>query len=448
MVLRYLMVLFLIILISGCYPQGVVKKAQEPRVSYPAMDAGLFEAPSVVFHKGRAIYTWYDPERRLMAASDLAEHVVSEGAPMPSLLSFNLLHSDKDAVYFLFRPKGEMGIAGWKYIVFRASYDGGKSLTAPKLLNQDHGAMEPAIASNGMGSVYVAWYDERIDKFDIFMNISHDYGRTWLPKDIRIDTNNPEGTVQSGNPRILAEGTNVWVTWLDSEKRNMRLMIRHSADGGRTWTEPKVLRERENIYDPKIFMINGRIAVLWCGVERRFQYKIKGIYSDDNGVTWHEIGDTGMISWMQMEVNMATDKAGNIYLMLPVREKQKTGIDNVYFIRSSDKGLTWSAPVRVQSNTPHHTYAALPSIAADDKGRLMVVWVDHRNIRANIYANYSKDFGKTWLKEEILISTPNLNANLAKVVSGADGKFHVVWLEYKDDLMKDGFMRAAEVDIR
>lgn len=445
--LRYLIAFILVIVLWGCHPQGVVKKTFDESVSYPAMDAGLFERPSIIFHKGKAVYTWYSPKRKLMAAVDGVQNVVTEGSPEPSLHSFNVLHGDDKAIYYLFRPKGAMG-EGWKYIIFRASYDGGKTLTAPVIINSDFAAMEPVIATNGSGSVYVAWYDERTAKFDIYMNISHDYGKTWLAKDIRIDTNNPEGQVQSGSQRILADGKKVWIIWVDSMKRNMNLMMRHSADGGMTWTEPQAIRGGDNFYDPKIFLLNGRLIVLWCGTESRFFSKIRGLYSDDHGLTWQEIGDIGITSSIQMEVTAETDKAGNLHLVLAVRDKLKTGIDNIYYLFSADRGLSWSKPLRLQTNKAHHTYANLASIAADASGRVMAVWVDFRNIRGNIYANYSKDYGRTWLKEEILLSPINRNANLPQVTAGDGGKFHVIWLEYSDDLMKDAFVKVKEVDIR
>lgn len=114
---------------------------------------------------------------------------------------------------------------------------------------------------------------------------------------------------------------------------------------------------------------------------------------------------------------------------------------------SSDRGQTWSEPVRIQKNTPHHTVANLPQIVSDDSGRVVVAWVDYRNIRGSIYANFSKDYGKTWLKEDVLLSTKNNNANLPRVAAG-DGKFYAVWLEFKDDLMKKGIVRVREVPVK
>jgi len=444
---RCFIILFLLLVASGCASNGLLKAGEtEPSIAHPAMDAGLYEGPSVVAHQGNAVYTWYDPKRRLMMASREGVLSVSDGTPSPSLLSFNVLHSDGHALYFVFRPKGED--KGWKYTLFRASYDGGKTLANPLILNRDHGAMEPVIAANGKGAVYVAWYDERDGKFDIYMNVSHDYGKTWLNEDVRMNIEQKPGKVSSISPQIFASEDNAWAIWLDSgRKTERRLMMRSSIDAGRSWSEPRAVSEGENFYDPRIFIANGRVMILWCS-SKGFQYLAKGIYSDDLGKTWQPAGEIKVNSFMQFEINASADTSGNVYMAIAVRDKYKIGIDNIYFVMSPDRGQTWSEPVRIQTNPPHHTFANIPQIASDNSGRIMVTWADYRNIRGNIYVNMSKDFGKTWLKEEVLLSKVNHNANLPRIAASGDGRFYVIWLEYNDDLMQKAFVTFREVTLK
>ncbi len=433
---------------AGCH-QGLIKEAGiGPSIAHPAIDSGLYEGPSIAVHQGKAVYTWYNPQRRLMVGSGEGVLEVSEGSPAPSLLSFNLLHSDGNSLYFLFRPKGSTG-EGWKYMIFRASHDGGRTLTEPVILNKGYGAMEPTIATSGKGDVYAAWYDERHGPFDIYMNISHDYGKTWLGE-ICLNTRKELDKGSSVSPNIVVHENNAWVVWIDTgEKKTRKLMIRSSADSGGSWSEPEALRTGENFYDPKIKMVNGRIIVLWNGnlPTDKMQYIAKGIYSDDLGKTWHPTGDIKAASYMQFEINPSVDSAGNIYMAIAKRDKFRTGIDNIYFTMSADRGMTWTEPVRLQTNTPHHTFATLPQIASDDSGRVLTVWVDYRNIRGNIYGNFSKDYGKTWLNKDILLSAMENNANLPRIAAGG-GKFYSDWFEYNDDTMKKGVVRVREVQVR
>jgi hypothetical protein len=440
--------LVLFIIMGGCTPKASIKEGEPAAfISWPAMDAGLYEGPSVAVRQGKVFSTWYDLKRRLMLSSGSDAKEVSEGSPSPSLLSYNLIHSDGDALYFLWRPKIERGGAekiGAKYLLFRASYDAGQTLAKPVVLNHGEGAMEPAVASNGKGDVYVVWNDERNGKFDIYLNVSHDRGRTWLGEEMRMDTDAP-GSVQSVGQNVLASGDDVWVMWLDSEK-GKRLLLRHSGDAGRTWGEPQELYRDANIYDPKFLKIDQRICIIFSvNLSKKYQYGAKGLYSDDFGKTWHPLGDMKVTSWMQFEINAASDSAGNIYMAFAERDKIKTGIDNIYFMKSPDKGQTWTEPVRLQTNTPHYTVANLPQIASDDSGRIAVVWVDYRNIRGNIYANLSKDYGRTWLKKEMFLSTLDRNSNLPRLVAGGEGSFYAIWLEYKNDKMEEGVVRVREV---
>ncbi len=442
MVFRFLMIFLLFIVLSGCYKKSSIGKTYETTVSYPVMDAGLFEAPAVVFHKGMPIYSWYDPARNLKIKSETTEHTASENYATNSINSFNLLYADKEAVYNVFRPKGHKG-GGWKHIIFRASYDGGKTLTPPVILNTANGAMEPIITSNGTGSVYVAWYDERDGKYDIYMNISHDYGMTWRKNDVRINSNDISRKIPAVEPRILTKDNMVWITWI--EGRNM--MIRKSLDSGSTFAESIRLIENEKVYDPKLFILKGRIVLLYCSTIKKTQYTIKGLYSEDYGESWHKIDNVDIVSSTPMKVNFAIDN-DNVYLALAVRDKIKKGIDNIFFLRSTDSGLSWSSPLRLQSNAPHHTFANLSKIVTDGKGTIFILWNDYRNIRANVYANYSKDYGVTWKKEELLLSPKGRNALFPHPVVTDDGNIHVIWLEYKDDRMKEAFLKAIEVDIR
>ncbi|MBI5849118.1 MAG: exo-alpha-sialidase [Nitrospirae bacterium] len=431
--------------------------------------------------KGVPAYSWYDQQKRLMLATGEKSLWVSEGAPAPSRLSLNQLYADGPALYSLFRPKIEKGgkdeDIGMKYMIFRASYDGGKTLEKPVILNREGNAMQGTLAFNGKGDVYAVWSDERSGPLDIYMNISRDYGKTWLPSEMRVDTEDAPGSTGSSNQQVFASGDRVWVIWVDqlpdesddlpketddlhkakakkerNKNRKMvpntRLMVRSSADAGKTWTEPKSIHERDNYYAPQIFLAGNRLLIIWCGTATgKFQSTARGIYSNDQGSTWQPAGEMPLNSWMQFELPRAVDSKGNIFLTLSIREKFKKGIDNVYFLASYDKGQTWTEPVRIQSNAPHHTYAGLPQIVIDSHDRIAVSWVDYRNIRGAVYFNASKDAGKTWLPQEMLLSRKSRNSNYPTLAAGQDGKFQVVWLEYEDDNMKAGTIRSREVQI-
>jgi hypothetical protein len=92
-----------------------------------------------------------------------------------------------------------------------------------------------------------------------------------------------------------------------------------------------------------------------------------------------------------------------------------TGTDpcDVFFSRSSDRGATWSAPVKV--NTDAARSSSWQWFAAMDQapnGRLDVVWLDSRDSRDNatmrLYYRSSADGGATWGTEQALSAPFNL----------------------------------------
>ena len=100
---------------------------------------------------------------------------------------------------------------------------------------------------------------------------------------------------------------------------------------------------------------------------------------------------------------VAVDKSGTIYVVWNVEEPGDTGI---YFARSTDRGATFSAAVRVNDNVtyPPSYDAFQPDIAVDGAGHIYVVWHDYRawaddnafTSPIDVYLDKSTDGGATW----------------------------------------------------
>lgn len=149
-----------------------------------------------------------------------------------------------------------------------------------------------------------------------------------------------------------------------------------SLDGGTTWApgtriQPNI-RGIRNIgdIDPPIFLKNMRVNSFPCMAVDISNGSHRGnIY-----VVWANIGVPG--------VNTGSD------------------VDS-YLIRSTDNGLTWSAPIRINQDTPglgkKHYF---PWIACDpSNGDLAAVFYDDRNVSASqceTFSAISRNGGTTW----------------------------------------------------
>jgi hypothetical protein len=89
---------------------------------------------------------------------------------------------------------------------------------------------------------------------------------------------------------------------------------------------------------------------------------------------------------------------GNVYLLCSV-DRNFDPCD-VMFARSTDGGLSWSLPVRVNDDPGSNAYQWFGTISVAPDGRIDVIWLDTRdNPGSNnsaLYYSYSLDEGVTW----------------------------------------------------
>jgi hypothetical protein len=106
------------------------------------------------------------------------------------------------------------------------------------------------------------------------------------------------------------------------------------------------------------------------------------------------------------QIFLAVDRSGtatnnNIYMLASV---QPTGFSNgtdVMFVRSTDGGLTFSAPHRINDDPVNHNkWHWFGTLAVAPNGRIDSVWLDSRNAANNtdsqLFYSFSTDGGVTW----------------------------------------------------
>ena len=100
---------------------------------------------------------------------------------------------------------------------------------------------------------------------------------------------------------------------------------------------------------------------------------------------------------------MAADGNGHVYV---VWEDTRNGNSDIYFNYSSDYGATWlTSDIRLDKDTPGAGDSNYPQIACDSNRHVYVVWEDERNGSADIYYNYSSDYGATWQSTDKKLSS-------------------------------------------
>ncbi|MGH8280361.1 MAG: sialidase family protein, partial [Gammaproteobacteria bacterium] len=235
------------------------------------------------------------------------------------------------------------------------------------------------------------------------------------------------------------------------------VLVSRSTDGGATWSNPATLildgaaafNDKETITaDPNN---SNYVYAVWDRLETGNRGPAYLARSTNGGETWQTavpIYDPG--------VNNQT--IGNEIVGLPdgsivdvFEEIDGTSSTNstgaIKVIRSTDQGVTWSAPITVAQDLSVGTHdpntgaavrdgGFLPQMAAGPGGQLVVVWQDSRFSNGQhdgIALSQSNDGGQTWSAPVEINSVPSVEAFTPSVAILADGTIGVSYFDFRNN---------------
>ena len=269
---------------------------------------------------------------------------------------------------------------------------------------------------------------------DTLMKRSADGGETW--SDQRIVWRDPGKTC--GNPVVVVDRDtgHIWLvncwnrvheTRRDSEtaQKSRRVYVHHSADDGRTWSEPKDITRDVKPGDWTAYytgpgrgiqLTSGRLVIPCCHKTAREAGKpcwpCHVIYSDDHGATWGIGGSTDAGDESQV-VELADGT-----LLLAIRDFRKSGAHKTAVSR--DGGLSWSGLTDVPDlrGAPCQVcIARLTRESEQDRNRLLFSCAAGET-RERMTVRLSYDEGKTWPVSKELHAGPSAYSCLAILPDG------------------------------
>jgi len=260
---------------------------------------------------------------------------------------------------------------------------------------------------------------------------------------------------------------NLYVTWTQFDQYGSNnpadssvIMFSRSTDGGATWSTAKRINktagdciDSDNTVEGAVPAVgpNGEVYVAWAGPD---------------GLVFDRSLDTGN-SWLDNDISVSTISGGWDYSIpgisrangLPITacdlsngpyrgniyinwSDQRNGINNtdVWLVKSTDGGNTWSAPARVNDDTTqNHQFFTWMTI--DQKtGYLYFVFYDRRNHTGNntdVYLAVSKDGGQTFQNIKISESPflPNSQVFFGDYtnISAYNGIVRPIWTRLHND---------------
>lgn len=396
--------------------------------------------------KGNVYMGYYSKEGSLFLRKNNQEEItvtVEGGAGEFAELTF----FDDDMV-LTWRPKL---FTAEKYIYVQRSSDGGKTFSKPIVLNTASHALPPIhVAADSKSRMYVAWVDER-DKHRLYMNYSLDKGKTFQESDINLT---PDFSA-AVRPTLVLDGDNVHLFFLGARKGSKStadsesgIYHRVSKDSGKTWSDIMMIQD---FTDWTPFAVtstksDGNIMVFWAGVKGLY-----GAFSKDGNI-WNKYEFKDAIDHDVSRLSVMPDNKGDVFIATSWKKwgTHYTIKPNVYLYRSEDNGKTWSEPQKLNRNEFDNTSAFLPVISVSKDGTIVVAWQDHRNIRGDIYINYSKDRGKTWLDKDINIEKDvGRDNSYYPYMANHNDRYYILWTRFADDRMfEDADLYMKEISIK
>src|ERR1051325_4858701 len=301
--------------------------------------------------------------------------------------------------------------AGWGYTT-----DAGPTWTFPGVLEPGIFRSDPVTSSDELGTFF-------------YLSLESNTAQSFFCDNVYRSTNGGQSWLELQPDRLAGGGDKEWFTidktngpghgfqYQADDGINCSgggVQFQRSTDGGVTWQSPISLPNSPTDGTPDVDT-NGNLFIggegsssFWClrssnaqngGVTPTFDQKTSvnmGGFLGGGGI--NPAGLDGMLF-------LAIDKSGgptnnNIYMLASVVPPGRSTTD-VMFVRSTDGGLTFSAPVRVNDDPVNpRKWHWFGTFSVAPNGRLDAVWHDTRNAANNtdsqLFYSWSTDTGVTW----------------------------------------------------
>jgi len=310
-------------------------------------------------------------------------------------------------------------------VIMSLSADGGGSWAPDIVVGSARGSItvdKPWLAvdtsnSSWTGRLYVVW-----------TNLDHDSSGNEIASNITLSTSSDGAhftaprTIVQGHPfagqmpyALVGSSGELYVFWVNIYTDPAPISMAVSRDGGETFSQPKTVAMA-------IDQLPGRRG------------GVGGLPGTKFGV------------W-SIPAAALDPVTGYLYV---VWADNRNGDADIFFVMSSDHGVTWSTPRRVNDDPiRNHKDQFQPAIATAKDGAIHIVFLDRRddpkNVEYRVYYTVSLDHGKSFVPN-VMISDASSNANKLSdptfigdyigVVVDSSGVVHTAWNDCRNNQLE------------
>ena len=297
--------------------------------------------------------------------------------------------------------------AGWSYTT-----NGGATWTFPGVLENNVFRSDPVLGSDNVGTFF---YLSLLQTFFDNMWRSLDGGMSWT--NIAPAKGGDKQWFTIDNTSSIGHGFQ-YQHWSSSGNNFGGRQFTRSIDGGVTWLNPVNIPNSPSWGTPDVNTdgtlyiggVNLGTGQIWCerstnakdsAATPTFDLSTKVNLGGDIAIS-EPINPEGLVG----QIFLAVDRSGtstnnNVYMMASVLPTGSSNGSDVMFVRSTDSGVTFSAPLRVNDDPINHSkWHWFGTMSVAPNGRIDSVWLDTRNAANNtdsqLFYSYSTDGGMTW----------------------------------------------------
>ena len=390
--------------LAGRFP-GPLEKYDMP----PAYIYRLDKSPRMISHYGSFVSYQVNVDAN-------GNNIVGDAANEPSI-SVDPTDGNKMAIGWRQFDTWQSNFrqAGWGY-----STDGGLTWTFSGVLDNGVFRSDPVLNSDETGTFF-------------YLSLQSDVNLSFYCDDLWRSTSGGQSWTLVSGKRGAGGGDKEWFT-IDRTPTSMGHGFQYqswapgifacnsggfsrSIDGGVTWQTPINIPN-----DPQLGTLdvdsNGNLFIgggdtgsqFWC--LRSSNAQNPAVTPSFDQITTVNLGGRmvfgGSINpggWVG-QIFLVVDRSGgppnnNVYMLATVEPFGATNGSDVMFARSTDGGLTFSAPHRINDDPINHNkWHWFGTLAVAPKGRIDSVWYDTRNAANNIdsqlFYSFSTDGGVSW----------------------------------------------------